>query len=349
MKALVTGGGGFLGRRIVELLLARGDEVSFIARGKYPAVEALGATGIQADLRDKTAVRAAVEGMDVVFHVAALAKIWGPIEDFRSINVDATRNIIDAMEDAGVPKLVFTSTPSVTASGEPVRNGGMDVPYPEVNDSPYGSTKAEAERMVTAANSKHIATVSLRPRLIYGPRENNMFPNFMARARSGRIPQVGDGSNKADVTYIDNAAWAHLDALDALTDHTAVCAGKAYFISDGTPVILWDWLGAFLDALDIPRPQRQVSYRMARMLGSAIQWFWRTFNMSGEPRMTPQIATALGTDQYYDMEPAFRDLGYSIRVTHDQATSAMIAWLLDGKASVTYADGTVVEYPADTV
>ncbi len=344
MKALVTGGGGYLGRRMVELLLQRGDEVSIFSRSQYPQVEALGATGIQGDLRNKDDVKRAVDGHDVVFHVAALVKAWGKLEDFRSINVDGTRNVLDAMEDCGVPKLVFTSTPSVTAAGTPVRDGGMDIPYPDVNDSPYGQTKAEAEKMVKAANSRHIATVSLRPRLIVGPREDNMIPQVLERASQGRLPQVGDGTNKVDLTYIDNAAWAHLDAEAALVDHTSPCAGKAYFITNGEPVNLWDWLGELLDAEGIPRPKRRVSYGMARTLGGGLEFVWRTLGLTTLPRMTKQLATALGTDQYYDMEPAYRDLGYKVRVRMPEATRATIEWLEKGSATCTYEDGTVVSY-----
>ena len=102
MKALVTGGGGFLGRRIVELLVERGDDVRFLARGSYPEVEALGAVGMQADLRNPGELVEAVDGIDTIFHVAAKAGAWGPREEYWSINVDGTRNLLDAAEKAGV-------------------------------------------------------------------------------------------------------------------------------------------------------------------------------------------------------------------------------------------------------
>lgn len=346
-KALVTGGGGFLGRRIVELLLEEGWEVAFLNRGAYPEVEALGATGIQGDLRNLNDVKAACEGVDVVFHVAALAKAWGPIEDFRSINVTGTRNVLDAMEAQGVSRLVFTSSPSVVASGGPIENGGEDIPYPPHNDSPYGQTKAESEQMVMAANSRHVATVSLRPRLVVGPREDNMIPNILDRAAKGRLAIVGDGENLTDMTYIDNAAWAHLDAEKALVDHTSPCAGKTYFITNGEPQQMWSWLNDFIEAVDIPRISRSISYANATRIGGVMEWVWRTFSLGGEPRMTKQIATALGTHQYFDISPAKRDLNYRIRVPMEEGTKATIQWFQEGRAEVTTVDGDVIVYEAD--
>ncbi len=326
MKVLVTGGGGFLGRRIVELLLERGDEVSFLARGHYPEVEALGAHGIQADLCDAEAVRSAVHGMDAIIHVAAKAGFYGPVEDYRAINVDGTRNLIDAAEQHDVGKLVYTSTPSVVGYAHECENAPQDTPYAEEHWSPYPETKAEAERMVLAANSEHLATTALRPHLIFGPRDNNLLPRVVDRAKSGKLPIIGDGANKVDMTYVDNAAWAHLDALDALTGADAPNAGKAYFISNDEPVQLWDWLDSFLGDLDIPPIKRKVSLRTATILGNVLEWTHKTFKLKGEPRMTKFVAAGLARSHWYDMQPAKDDFGYHVRVPMDQGTKKTVAW-----------------------
>jgi nucleoside-diphosphate-sugar epimerase len=326
MKVLVTGGGGFLGRRIVELLLERGDDVSFLARGHYPEVEALGARGIQADLCDAEAVRAAVHGMDAILHVAAKAGFYGPIEGYRAINVDGTRNLIDAAEAHDVGTLVYTSTPSVVGYAHECENAPQDTPYAEEHWSPYPQTKAEAERMVLAANSPHLATTALRPHLIFGPRDNNLLPRVVDRAKSGRLPIIGDGANKVDMTYVDNAAWAHLDALDALTGHEAPNAGKAYFISNDDPVELWSWLDDFLGELDIPPLKRKVSLRTASAIGNVLEWVHTTFKLKGEPRMTKFVAAGLARSHWYDMQPAKDDFGYHVRVSMDEGTKKTVAW-----------------------
>jgi nucleoside-diphosphate-sugar epimerase len=326
MKALVTGGGGFLGRRIVELLRERGDEVTFLARGHYPEVEATGAHGIRVDLRDREAVRSAVGGMDVVFHVAAKTDMWGDLAEFWADNVDGTRNLIDALEAAGIPKLVYTSTPSVVGYHADVADGPRDLPYAKKHTSPYPHTKAVAERMVLDANSRHLATVAIRPHLVYGPRDSSLFPRVIERNRAGKLFIVGEGRNRVDFTYIDNAAWAHLDAERALTDHTAPCAGKAYFISDDRPILMWKFANQLFEGIGAPPVERRIPYGLARTVSGIMEWTWRTFRLSGEPRLTRFMVDALAREHWYDVEPAKEDLGYEVRIPQDEGLKRTIAW-----------------------
>ncbi|MCB9668970.1 MAG: NAD-dependent epimerase/dehydratase family protein [Alphaproteobacteria bacterium] len=326
MKVLVTGGGGFLGKRIVELLVERGDEVTFLARGRYPEVEALGARGLQTDLRDAEAVSQAVHGQDAILHVAAKAGFFGPIAEYRAINVDGTRNLLDAAERHDVGRLVYTSTPSVVGYAEDHVNAGPDTPYATEHWSPYPETKAEAERMVLAANSAHIATVSLRPHLIFGPHDNNLMPRVVERAKSGRLPIIGEGTNTVDMTYVDNAAWAHLDALDTLEGPGAACAGKAYFISNDDPVDLWPWLNGFFEDLGVPPAKRRVSLGLATTLGNIMEFAYSTLPLKGEPRMTKFLAAGLAKSHWYDMGPAKADFGYHIRVPMDEGKARTVAW-----------------------
>jgi len=331
MKALVTGGGGFLGRRLVELLLDEGHEVSFLARGEYPEVEALGAVGMQVDLRDADAVAEAVQGCDTVFHVASKAGYWGARDDFWSINVDGTDHLLEACVAAGVTTFVYTSTPSVIGYAGEVTGIG-EAPYPEAWESFYGESKAAAEQRVLAANGRELtgggqlATVSLRPHLIIGPRDNNLLPRVVQRARAGKLRIVGDGDNVVDITYVDNAAWAHLDAASALTGPSADCAGKAYFISNDEPVKLWEWVNDFLPRVGAPQVDKKISLGLASTVGGLMEGAWRTFGLSGEPRMTRFLAAALARSHWYDMEPAKRDFGYRIRVPLAEGTDRTVAW-----------------------
>ena len=326
MKILVTGGGGFLGKRIVELLLEREHEVLSLARGAYPEVEALGATCVQADLRDADAVLKAVEGVDAVFHVAAKAGAWGPREQYWGINVEGTRNLLDACEKAGVGKLVYTSTPSVVSYEHDIVNGAQDLPYATSYKTFYPESKAEAERMVLRANSRHIATVSLRPHLIFGPGDNNLLPRFLLGHLKGRLRILGDGTNVVDATFVDNAAWAHLDAAAALSGPDAPCAGKAYFISNDEPVKLWEWVNDFLPRVEAPPVNKKISLGVASTVGGLMEGTWRLFNLSGEPRMTKFLAAALARSHWYDMTPAKEDFGYRIRVPLAEGTDRTVAW-----------------------
>lgn len=324
MKAMVTGGGGFLGRRVVELLLAEGHEVHFLARGSYPEVEALGATGHRVDLRDRDALFDVLEGIDTVFHVASKAGAWGPRQEYFGINVDGTRNLLDAAEKAGAARFVYTSTPSVVSYDSDIENGGPDLPYASSYKTAYPESKAAAERMVLEANSRHLATVSLRPHLIFGPGDALLLPRFLTAALKGRLRQIGDGTNKVDFTYVDNAAWAHLDAAEALTDHEATCAGKAYFISNDEPVALWPWFNALLDDVGVPRVSKQLSYGTAKRVFGIIETIYKILPL-GEPVVTAFLADAMATSHWFDMTPAKQDFGYHIRVTMADAQAPTAA------------------------
>lgn len=332
MKALVTGGGGFIGRRIVELLVQEGHEVKFVARGRYPEVEALGAVAVQADVTDAAAMVAAVAGSDVVFHVAAKFGFGSDRAAFEAINVTGTDHLIAACVANGVPRLVYTSTPSVVGF-ETDHAGIAHAPYPARHEGLYGETKARAEQNVLRANGRELvgggrlATVSLRPHLVFGPGDPKLIPTAVERARSGGLPVVGDGHNKVDLTYIDNAAWAHLDAALALTGPDARCAGKAYFISNGEPVELWAWFNELLPQVGAPPIRRRVSLATARRIGAVLEFLWRWLPLPGEPRMTRYLASALAMTHWYDMTPARDDFGYRVRVPMAEATRRQIEWM----------------------
>ena len=314
MKALVTGGGGFLGSRIVHMLHARGDEVVALGRHRYLHHERAGIATIQADVRDADAVRRASMGMDVVYHAAAIPGIWGKKKTFREINVTGTKNVIDACRACGVTKLVFTSTPSVVFGKDPLCGVDESQPYPDRYLAVYPDTKAEAEQMVLGTNHSSLATVALRPHLIWGPGDPHLIPRVIARARERRLIQVGDGENLVDITYIDNAAQAHLKAADALGPGSA-CAGKAYFISQGEPVKLWPWLDEILEAVGAPRISRSIPYRTAHRIGRLLETAYSLFGITSEPRMTRFLAAQLALSHYFDIGAAKRDFGFEPAVS----------------------------------
>ena len=326
MRALVTGGGGFLGRAIVEQLLARGDEVRTLARGAYPELDALGATSVQHDLRQRSGLDAHLEGIDVVFHVASKTGVWGPAEEFFGINVTGTEHLLDAAQAAGVRSFVYTSSPSATFSGGDAENATeADCPYPDHFEAPYPQSKAEAEKRVLAANSDDFATTALRPHLIWGPRDPHIPPRLMVRRQQGRLMCVGDGKNKVGITYVDNAAAAQLQAADALQPGSPN-AGKAYFITDPDPVLLWRWIDQFLVRVGLEPVERSVSPRVALFMGGVLEWVWRTFDRAGEPPMTRFVAKELSTSHWYNLEAARCDFGYTPLVGPEDGLRAAVAW-----------------------
>ncbi|HEY3324722.1 MAG TPA: NAD-dependent epimerase/dehydratase family protein [Planctomycetota bacterium] len=309
MKVLVTGGGGFLGRAIVEMLLSRGDRVRILARSRYPDIAKLGAESVMGDIRDVDSCVQACMGQDIVFHTAALPGIWGNIQTFESINVQGTRNIIAACKRRGVPKLIYTSSPSVVFDMKDECGIDESAPYPERFFNPYSETKARAEQEVLKASGQDgLLTCSLRPHLLWGPRDNHLIPRLIDRARKRKLRIVGKGQNSVDLTYVENAAMAHLLAGDAI--RTGRAAGQAYFISDGRPVVLWEWINNLLKRLSIAPATKHVSTRVAYAGGYLLESWYAWRKRYDEPQMTRFLARALSCSHYYNIEKARRDFGY---------------------------------------
>jgi len=324
MHILVTGGGGFLGQALCRGLVGRGHAVTSFNRGHYPALDAIGVRQVRGDLAAREAVVAAAQGADAVFHSAAKAGAWGPYDDYHRANVVGTDNVIAACRAHRIGKLVYTSTPSVThRATHPVEGGTAEtVPYGEGFKAPYATTKLIAEKAVLAANDATLAVVALRPRLIWGPGDNQILPRLVSRARAGRLRIVGDGDNVVDCTYIDNAAQAHLDAFDHL-DVGAACAGRAYFISNGEPMPMRVLLNALLRAAGAPEVHRTIPFGVAFGVGAACEALWPLLRLRGEPPMTRFLAEQLSTTHWYDMTPASRDFGYRPRVSFHEGLTRL--------------------------
>ncbi len=314
MKALVTGGGGFLGLAIVRALVARGDTVRSFSRAHYPALQALGVEQQRGDIADAGAVSVAVQGCDVVFHVAAKPGIWGAYEEYHLANVTGTANVIAACRAQGVRRLVYTSSPSVVFDGRDMEGVDESVPYPAHYEAHYPHTKAQAERLVRAANDAHLATVSLRPHLIWGPGDNHLLPRMVARARAGQLRRIGSRPNLIDTVYVDNAADAHLLAADRLAPGSAV-AGKVYFISQGEPVPMWEMVNRLLQAAEAPPVTRAVPVWLALLLARGFEAAHRWLKKPGEPRLTRFVVREMSTAHWFDLTAARRDLAYVPRVS----------------------------------
>jgi len=329
MKALVTGGGGFLGKAIVTQLVARGDSVRSLARGDYPELRALGVDTRRGDVSSPGAVRDAVEGCEVVFHIAAKAGIWGTAEEYNQANIEGTRQLLEATRSAGCPRFVYASSPSVIYGGQPLEGVDESVPYPLHYDADYPRTKAAAEQLVLGANSTALRTVALRPHLIWGPGDTNLVPRIVARAKAGQLRKVGDGKALVDTVYIDNAAEAHILAADRLTPGSAVC-GRVYFISNGQPVPVGEMLERIVAAAGLPPKIRSVPAGLALAAGGAMEFAWRALGRTDEPRMTRFLAQQLSTAHWFDISAARRDLGYVPRVSIDEGMVRLAAWLRGG-------------------
>ena len=325
MNALVTGAGGFLGRYLVEQLRERGDRVRAFSRHRYEFLEQLGAESVVGDLCDQNAVADACQGVDVVFHVAAITGLGEPWRRFYETNTAGTQNVLNACWKAHVPRLVYTSSPSVTFDGGPQCGVDESAPYPTRWLAHYPHSKALAEQAVLRANgSRGLATCAMRPHLIWGPRDRHLIPRLLQRARTGRLRRVGDGTNLIDMVYVENAAEAHLQAADALHPESPV-AGRAYFISQGEPVPCWQWINELLALAGLPPVTRSISFEAAWRVGWLFEQAWKALRLHSDPPMTRFLAAQLAKSHYFDISAARRDFGYTPRVSTEEGMQRLLA------------------------
>ncbi len=335
-----------------------------LARRADPALVARGVRFITASLDDASAVAAACAGHATVFHTAAKVGVWGRYADFFRTNVLGTRAILAGCRAHGVARLVYTSTPSVVYNGQALANADESLPLATSCPSPYPLTKAIAEREVLAANSappSGLRTVALRPHLIWGVGDPHLVPRVLARARAGRLRIIGDGTNRVDMVHVANAVDAHLAAEQTLSSsQPSTACGRPYFITNGEPVLLWEWINQLLTALGEPPVTRRLSLSTAFALGAVCEtlWInqlltalgeppvtrrlslstafalgavcetlWRVLPVTTEPPMTRFIAAELAKDHWFNLAAARRDLGYEPRVSMAAGTAELIASL----------------------
>jgi nucleoside-diphosphate-sugar epimerase len=286
----------------------------------------MGAESVPCDIRDAERLGQSFKGIDTVFHTASLAGIWGRGEEYLSINVTGTENVLRACRNAAVSRLVYTSTPSVVFDRRDIAGGDESLPYAAKFLCHYARTKVEAERLALAANSLSFRTCAIRPHLVWGPGDPHLIPRLVAKGRARQLKQVGSGDNLVDISYVDNVAHAHLLAADNLAGR-GNAAGKAYFISQGEPVRLWDWINGLFARLGIPAVDETVPFPLAYGVGAALELLHGAFRPSEEPRMTRFLAEQLAKSHYFSIEQAKNDLGYVPVVSSAQGLEHLVSWL----------------------
>lgn len=321
---MITGGGGFLGRYIARDLLERGYEVFSFSRTNHPHLDSIGVVQRQGDLSVYADVEAALEGMDAVIHTASQVGMWGRYEDFYKTNVSGTENIIKACHKWQIKKCVYTSTPSVAFGEESLCNVDETVEMPSRYLSMYAETKAIAEKMMLMANSGSLSTVAIRPHLIFGPGDMNLVPRVLEAARTNKLKIVGDGENLVDVTYVENASFVHVLALEKLTPESPI-AGKAYFLGQG-PIKLWDFTNELLKRSGLPVVTKKISFKLAYFIGFMIEMILKvTGKYNIHPPMTRFVALQLGKSHYYSHHNIERDLGYKPKFSIQEGLDKLFA------------------------
>jgi nucleoside-diphosphate-sugar epimerase len=319
-KVLVTGAGGFLGSYITRDLIKKGYLVSSFSRKKYSFLNELGVNQYIGDLANYNEIENAVIGVDAVIHTASMVGMWGRYADFFAANVTGTENLIKAMKKHNVSKLIYTSTPSVAFERESLCGVDESTPYPTQYLTHYATTKSIAEKIVLAANdniNNQLLTMAIRPHLIFGPGDLNLIPRVLEAQRKKRLKIIGDGENLVDVTYVENAADAHIMALEQLSIGHPI-AGKAYFLGQG-PVKLWDFTNDLLKHAGLPPVTKKISFKKAYLIGFLIESFLKVFRINNiHPPMTRFIALQLAKSHYFNHQNLSQDLGFNPKVSIEE-------------------------------
>ncbi len=321
---LVTGATGFLGNRIVKMLLDEGKKVRVFVRQDYPdeRVEV-----IKGDLTDVDSIRRAIKGSDVVFHTASFIS-WNPndTEQLERVNITANQDIIDACLEFKVSKLIYTSSIDAIYEGKPIKDGDETLPYPTKFVDHYSYTKAMAENDVITANNKNgLLTCSLRTAGIYGPGDRTRLPSIIEVLKKGQYMQIGNGSSKFSHVYVDNCAHAHLLAEKALVPGSAVC-GQCYFITDHASGYFFDFFTPILTSLGYTIPKRRMPYGIAMIIAYVSEFIaelpWN--RSSAQPMLTRYTVASTALDFSFVHDKATKDFGYTPIVSFDEAIQATI-------------------------
>ena len=338
--SVVTGGTGFVGRRLVKALVARGDHVRVLDVAVPPLEDELSkelkVAFWKTDITDLAAVRKGVVDASSVFHVASVVHTKQNQQDFVfKVNLDGTKHLIQACQDEpSVRKLIYVSSGGVVYQGKDIENGDENLPYATTSRAPYVLSKIEAEKEVlNAASSEEggLATISLRPHVIFGPGDVRFMPSVVKHAKEGKLRfQIGRGTWKSDYTYIDNLIDACLLADDKL-DNQSPISGQAYFITNGEPMPFWDFVRAIVKRLDLPpMSDTPIPHQPVLALAYAREWF-DTYVRGGtigvEDGFTPFAISYMCTHHYFSIERARKDLGYDPKISIEEGLELTCRYL----------------------
>ena len=339
-RVLVTGGSGFVGANLVTELLDRGHQVRSFDRAPSPLPAHPRLEVIEGDICDQQTVAAAVDGIDTVFHTAAIIDLMGGrsvTEEYRqrsfAVNVTGTQNLVHAARAAGVQRFVYTASNSVVMGGQRISGGDETLPYTERFNDLYTETKVVAERFVLSQNGSPnggagLLTCSIRPSGIWGRGDQTMFRKVFESVLAGHVKVlVGSEKVKLDNSYVHNLIHGFILAAQHLVPG-GTAPGQAYFINDGEPVNMFGFSRPVVEACGEPWPRFWVPGRLVWFVMTVWQWFHFRFGLP-KPLLEPLAVERLYLDNYFSIAKAQRDLGYRPLFTTEQAMAECLPYYVD--------------------
>lgn len=344
---VVTGGRGFAARHLVDMLikyemfsvriadldpsikLEPNEEKGSLAQ----ALQSGRAQYVTTDLRDKAQVLKACQGAEVVFHMAAPDSSINNYQLHYSVNVEGTKNVIDACIELKVKRLIYTSSPSVVFDGvHGILNGDESLPYPAKHNDSYSATKAEGETLVIKSNGvNELLTCCIRPSSLFGPGDKLLVPSLVTAARAGKSKFIiGDGNNMFDFTFVENVAHAHICAERALASKGTVAeraAGQAYFITNTEPIKFWEFVSLILEGLGYDRPRIKIPAFVMMPIAHAVERTYKLLAPYGMsvPQLTPSRIRLLSCSRTFNCSKAKDRLGYTPIVSLQEGLERTIA------------------------
>jgi len=317
-KVFVTGGSGFVGQNLIPLLIEKGFSVSALARSQkaIDKIEKLGAKAVKGGLDNKQAIADGVKNAEAVFHLAASMDFFASEKALYDTQVVATVLLLEEAQKAGVANFVYLSAASVIMNGKPIKNADERFVSDNLTDG-YSRTKLAAEKLVLQANSTQFRTIAVRPPLIWGKGDPNTLPAIVEAVKKGQMQFIGGGLQKIVTCNVKNVCEALFLA------EQGGAGGQAYFITDGEPVVIKDFIKRYVGTQGLDIPDKAISLGVAKIMASVMEFIWRTFHLKGHPPLFKAMINTLGLEFVTNDTKARRELGYKSFVTVDQGLAAM--------------------------
>jgi nucleoside-diphosphate-sugar epimerase len=321
-SAFVTGGSGFIGGALIRRLAGEGWSVRALARSdsSEAKVREAGAEPVRGDLDDAAAMRAGAEGSEYAFHAAARVGDWGPREEFERLNVEGTKNALNACEQAGVRRFVHVGTEAALLAGQPLVNANESAPLRPDSPVLYSSTKAKAEQAVRGANRDgEFETVVVRPRFVWGLGDTSVLPSIIEAIEGGQFRWVGGGRHKTATTHIDNT----VEGL--VLGATKGRPGGVYFVTDGDPVVFRDFVSEMVRTRGVEPPEGELPAPVARAVAATAETAWRVLPLKGRPPITRFAVWIASQECTIDISRARSELGYAPVKTREEGLAELRA------------------------